>query len=299
MTNVLNISPSTSERMSMFTIFPGGPNIQEKMGPAGFERFCYVGKNKITFPRFIKFANCLNSAYKNIVIKAKSKVYDIPRAGSDETSIEQYFLEHPLRDNIQFIFWKTGTVDTSSMVYHADVPGLVYTGTGVVLGYLHSYVADIEGHITLELPYDDYIGYSINGGSFEQTGNLIQFTISSDTDVTLTKGSDTATFRLYKEYGSGSFEIEIKDINEYVDYVMSAQFTDGKINNILNMFTAIEERNEHFYPKNFASLSLYTSSESVANNTPSIFKVPAALVADDYNNKHFMKNITGVSVNVY
>ena len=326
-TTILGIKPAiTNSRGSSFT----HPNadIVERMGPENNERFCSIKNDEITFPYISKFEKIyehtenvdgavFKTGSRNIILKAETEKYSIPRIDSDEVSIEQYFLEHPFKNNIQYIFWKTGD-NTSDVSFHADVPGLIYTGTGVVLGYLHSYVANMDGHIILELPYDDYSSYSISGASYEFIGNnLIRFTISNNINVTIKKGNDEATFKLYKydDYSSHNDQFEIKNVSEYADYIMAARLTDGKITSILNMLTATEFRNTNYslngvngkqyiintsyYPKYFASLSLYVSSESVTNITPSIFKVPAALVADGDGNKYFMKDVTGVSVNTY
>ena len=276
--------------------------LKEEIGPTGYEKYCNFkrvnGVTKVTIPHIDVFGN--RNQYCNIVLTGKTEKYDIPMYGNDfELSVKQYFLEHPTRNGIQYLFWDNEET-TSLIEYKAMVPGLIYTSGGNILGYLHSYVSDINGNITLELPYPNYTGYTISGAQFDQQENKIIFRgIASDTQITLSDGESTIFFTLYG-YGtySGINTYKIKNVNEFADYIIAAQLTDGKVTSVLNMLTEMDFRNAVYYPKYFTTLKLYSSSESVKNITPNIYKVPAALVQKGNSGKVFMTNVTGISANV-
>ena len=299
---------NSSYRASTISSAPGA--IKEQMGPEGYEKYCNLtSQNRIsvTIPHIDKFEKC--NDYSNIVLIGRTEKYTIPIYGGNfEYSVKQYFLEHPTRNGIQYLFWDNEQND-STIVLIAMIPGLVYdTNDGTVLGYLHNYVAtnpEDGGGIILELPYTDEDGYSISGAPFIQDSNKIEFYgITSETEVTITKGANYASFKLFP-YNSSSGEgiYKIKNVNEFADYIIASQMTDGKITSVLNALTETKTINSNssgivYYPKYFMTLGLYTSSESVKNITPNIYKVPAALVPKD-GERIFMKDVTGISGNIF
>lgn len=301
---------NSSYRASTISSAPGA--IKEQIGPEGYEKYCNLTSQNgisVTIPHIDRFEKC--NDYSNIILTGRTDRYTIPIYGGDfEYSVKQYFLEHPTRDGIQYLFWNNEQND-STIVLIAMIPGLVYdTNDGTVLGYLHSYVAtNLEdgGGIILELPYTDEDDYSIHGAQIRRIpdSNKIEFYgITSETEVTITKGENYASFKLFP-YNSSSGEsvYKIKNVNEFADYIIASQMTDNKITSILNILTETRAINSNssgiiYYPKYFMTLKLYTSSESVKNITPNIYKVPAALVPKD-GDKIFMKDVTGISGNVF
>lgn len=279
-------------------------SIVEAIGPAGNEKFCNLkkdsnGKISASFPHIDMFSNF--NAYKNIVLTGRSAIYEIPIYKDFETSVKQYFLEHPTRDGIQYVFYNNGAADNTTE-YLAMVPGLVIGDNGTVLGYLHSYVADFEGHVAFEIPYGESVNsYSFSGCTFDATTqeNLINFNVESGAEVTVSNknSGDSATVTLFAcNSSSGTQTFEIKNVNEFADYIIAAQLTDGTINNVLRELDTVVFYNSRYYPKRFATLKLYTSCESAKNMTPSIYKVPAALV-NNGNKKVFMTDVTGIATN--
>lgn len=277
-------------------------SIVESIGPSGNEKFCNLkrdssGKISASFPRIDRFLD--SNAYKNIVLTGRTAVYEIPIYKDRETSTKQYFLEHPTRDGIQYVFWKNDN-ESDEIKYQAMVPGLVIGDNGTILGYLHSYVADFEGHVAFEIPYGESINsYNFSGCTFDTTTqeNLINFNVASGAEVTVSKNGDSTTITLFACNSSTSTQtLEIKNVNEFADYIIAAQLTDGSINNVLRELDTDIFRGGNYYPKRFATLKLYTSCESAKNITPSIYKVPAALVNKE-SKKVFMTGVTGIATN--
>lgn len=282
-------------------------SIVESIGPAGNEKFCNLkkgsdGKISASFPHIDRFSDY--NTYKNIVLTGRTAVYEIPTYKDRETSIKQYFLEHPTRDGIQYVFWKNDN-ESDEIKYQAMVPGLVIGDSGTVLGYLHSYVADVigeSGKVEFEIPYtESYNDYSFSSKDciIEPGGdNLVIFrAVDSETEVTISKGEDSTTITLFACNSSTSTQtLEIKNVNEFADYIIAAQLTDGSINSVLRELDTDIFYSGKYYPKRFATLKLYTSCESAKNMTPSIYKVPAALVNKE-SKKVFMTDVTGIATN--
>ena len=287
-----------------------GSTIQEKIGPENYEKYCYFSQGNVTIPHIDVFAKC--NAYKDIILTGNTELYDIPLLTGDTTntdsnlyeySIKQYFLEHKTRNGIQYLF-HDNEILTSGIKYTVMIPGLVYledendNDNGEIFGYLHSYVADSNGNVTLELPYPEYTDFSISSTlSYNQNENKIIFEgVNSISTVKIYKGLKYVEFKLFPSKSNNFETYKIKNVNEFADYIIASQFTDNKITNVINMLTEIEFRDAVYYPKYFISLKLHGSSETVKNNTPNLYKVPAALVIKG-NDKVFMKDVVGISAN--
>lgn len=299
----------TGENGNVGSVVYDTGSIVESIGPTGYEKFCSLKKDSdgtisASFPHIDKFPSF--NAYKNIILSGRTAVYDIPVYKDSETSIKQYFLEHPTRDGIQYVFWNNGAEDNTTE-YLAMVPGLVIGQNGTILGYLHSYVADVQGEngkVEFEIPYtedvNNYLFSSKDCTPEPQGDNLVVFrAVDSRTEVTISKGEDSATITLFA-YGSNTDvqQFEIKNVNEFADYIIAAQLTDGKINSVLRELDTVVFHSGGYYPKRFATLKLYTSCESAKNITPSIYKVPAALVNRN-GKKVFMTDVAGLATNVF
>ena len=289
-------SSSLALRLGTFNSFLN--TVKEWIGPSGYEGYCRLKAGEITIPHIDEFSRY--NQYKNIVLVASTEEYSIPIYGNSFVdSVKQYFLENKTRDGIQCLFWNNEAAG-GSLQYTAMIPGLLYTSSSNIFAYLHSYVANVNGDVVLELPYDDYLSYTLSGApSMDQVDNIITIHgIIEETQLMLSNGTSNVYFKLYAyNSSSGSTVYKIKNVNEYFDYIIAAQLTDGKIASILNMLTEIEFRDANYYPKYFTSLRLYTSSEAVKNITPNIYKVPVALVPAN-GGKVLLKNVTGISANI-
>lgn len=294
----------TNSDLRLSSIISSG-TIKEQIGPTGYEKFCSIkktnGQVSVTFPHVDKFPN--GNAYNDIILTGETQEYQIPLYGeSFEYSVKQYFLEHPARDGIQYLFWDNGERG-SNIQFLAMIPGLVCSEDWTPIGYLHSYVADLNGQVVFEIPYTSSINdFTISGGAWApgSESNVIVFSsIDSETTITITRKSDNikATFNLFAYNSSTNVGIyKIKNVNEFADYLIATQIA-SKVPDIINKLTEIGTVSGEYYPVNFMTLKLYSSSEAVKNITPSVYKVPVALVNKN-SSKVFMIDVTGVSANV-
>ena len=267
--------------------------IVESAGPSGYENYAYLKKEnnetKVTFPHIDRFNNSANN-YQEIILSGSTDTYGITiYENNEEYSLKQYFLENPIRESkIQYL------IKADNNGFTAFIPGLVFNSLNVFC-YVHSYIAE-DGEVTIELPFNQdehvYSDYSIENCSFTRNGNIITLTnIAESKEVTIKLSEDNfAKFWVFADDPDGEGDdFAIKDACMYGDYIIASQLANNLpgVNNILQnsrLNSNIENR--------FTSLELYTPAEIAPNNTPRIYKVPAAFV----NNK-FMTNVVGISTN--
>lgn len=296
------------------TIHTYSTNLVESIGPDYGKRCACFKKSGSTTTLTTPHIDLFDTFDKNIILKGNTANYTVGIYGNNITSLNQYFLEHKTRDGIQYLIFIDENEQNPLNKYKAFIPGLLYDPTsGNILGYIHSYVSDSNGNVVIEVPYDDTSGYSIEGPSYSQSGNII--TISdirtNGVQVFLAHNSDSTVFYLYTS-PTGTMQVDVKTVNEYGDYVVASQLAGSNIKNILNSLSELEERTitippresggepetiTEYFPVNFISLLNYTPSEGVKNITPNIYKVPAAFVPVS-GTKKFMINVTGISANL-
>lgn len=293
--------------------------IEESIGPENDEKLCHFafiddeyiqtaphidifnveGDNRVIEDQDIKCSD--NILLSNVTLDIDANYYN-----NDEDTLDQYFLEYPTRDGIQYLIWWRSLSSLDS--FEAFVPGLLYSDNGKVLGFLHSHVADDENKIKLEVPYIDGDDYYIDGEGFEyeKSGNIITIDIGSNNEVMveLSDGTNSKIFFLYsKNYSTEKKRYRVKDANEYGDYTIAAQLT--RYNSVKEVLDVLSEMKSVFLneqvgftylPKTYRSLALIKSSESVKNISLSMYKVPAAFVKKG-DAKIFMTDVTGIAAN--
>lgn len=300
----------------------------EKIGPSGYEKYAHIigsTDQASTFPHIDKFRT-LSDIYDNnlpsnirdhgaIVLSGTTYQYTVDVYDNNIISLNQYFLEHPTRDGIQYLIFVDEEDSNPQYRFKTFIPGLLYDSEGVVLGYLHSYVANSSGKIILELPYINSTGYSIQGVTNNYTGseNLVELTVYSNSYLSIAKGSHTIqNIKLFRNgSANGTRTFTVKNVNEYGDYTVAAQLTSNNVKDIVEFLSELNEEtiiltpDNHgienigirtWFPTTFISLLNRTPSEEVANITPNFYNVPAAFVPTN-NNKVFMTDVFGVSAN--
>lgn len=290
--------------------------IDEMIGPEGNEGLChfaYVDSSYIhTAPHIDIFkvegdnrTKVSGEKHDNIILSGITVDISAKYYSDDLTSLSQYFLEHPTRENkIQYLIWYD--IDRENP-YLAFVPGLVSSSSGEVLGYVHSHVANNSGEVTFEHPYLDGRTYTLSGDGFTYTEDSNLFTItlnSNNAIVTVSNGSESASFNIYKQnYQTTDKEYRVKVVNEFGDYIIAAQLTENNaVDEVLDFLSATEHVfindsvGNILLPKTFKSFNLMSFSESVENISLGIYKVPIAIVPNGAR-RFFMTNITGISTN--
>ena len=299
--NFLKAHGNTKGRISC-----GNNTLIESIGPTGYEAFCHFSTTTATSPHIDIFPNILNGS---IVLSGNTNIYDVPMLldGTDQDSIEQYFLEHPTREGkLQYLI-EYDDNDEHAHRYKFIVPGLIYDDTcGKVLGFLKSYLTDENHNVVFEAPYNNSLTYNFSGDGLtvSQSGRFYTLhTTSNKCTVTLVAGIYRAEFYIYQNVSSTIEHYTIKNINEYADYCIAAQLVpDQNISSIKDYFEDSEQvsdpnhQSNNWYPVHFKSMYLWSFSETVKNITPNIYKVPAAFVTNG-NEKVFMINVTGISTN--
>lgn len=275
--------------------------VMELKGPSGYDKFCHINSELITAPHIDLFQNVNTSG--GIILSGNTRncgirLLDI---GKELDSIKQYFLENKSRDELQYLIYDTEN-QASPNSFVPLIPGLIYSISGKPLGYLHSYVANRDGTLELEIPYTDNIyDYEIVGTSnYRISGNTFTFyDVSNNLDITLIHGSEYAGFSIYKnecrEETNITENLKVKIVNEYADYLIASQKASD-INGLLNKFSEMVLYNNKYYCKAFMSLRLFTFSEYVNNIGTKLYKVPAALVPTGLSRK-FMTDVIGLSTN--
>ena len=298
-------------------------DIEEGIGPGSNEKCACFSVNRNTIPHIDLF-NTITDTYDtlpegiydhgDIILRGSTLEYTIKKYADDDlTSLKQYFLENPTRSEIQYLIWDSGA--DSAGRFTAFIPGLLYSSvSGNPLGYVNSYIADENNSIVVKLPYlEDYQSYELQvaAGTATVSKNNDQITISNifdgSVELELTCGSDSVLFNVYPNNLTGvDTSYIVKTVNEFGDYSVASRKAVN-INDIIDILSEMEYKSvtipgnppitiNKYFPKTYPSLILYSTSESVMNMTPNIYKVTAALVPND-GSRAFMIDVVGISAN--
>lgn len=293
MSDIINFKKSRGIHQGLITCSAG---LKEYIGPTGYEKFFYITPEEVTVPHIDLFDD--NRYNTKIFLSGITEDVDITIYNNNVIdSIKQYYLKHPTRDGIQYLIYDNED-PTDPNAYTTIVPGVIYSDSGIILGYLHSYVANDYFKIYMELPYgSDYGSYSITGDRISCTrdGNLVTISISGSTTATINDGTNSASFNLFVKNPESDFNqtVRVKNVNIFGDYLIAA----GEVNSILDIeriFSTLVMIDSKYYCERFMSIKLFSFAEYDIDIAPGIYKVPAALVPTE-NGKVFMTDVIGLS----
>lgn len=275
-------------------------SVTESKGPSGYDSYLHLTSNLITVPHIDIFQA---DSSENIVLSGTTKNLDIQllATGKKLDSINQYFLENKTRDNLQYLIYDNGNLSSQNS-FIPLIPGLLYSTNGVVLGYLHSYIADRHGDVELEIPYtDDINDYEIIGtDDYSKSDNIITIHgVFSNLNITLKKGDELVGFSVYENQCREATNIvencKVKIVNNHGDYLIASGKAEN-LNSLLHKFSELIMIDNKYYCKEFMSLGLFSFGELVKNIGTCIYKVPAALVPVN-TDRVFMTDVIGLSTN--
>lgn len=272
-----------SKESGFGTITTNG-TLNESVGPAGREGYCLLRGNYCTTPYKKQFKKA-SKGNNMILLEGNTKDYTVPFYGDNMDSLDQYFLEHKVRDDnkLQCLIYVSD--EQNNPPYIAFCPGLITSITGEVLGYLHSHVADQNGKVVFEIPDNTTKTYSFDKTAVK-SGNKYTFTNVTGT-VTINDGE--GSFNLYAT-PNGTVTLKVKNVCDYFDYILAACIT----NNVESALTYITDGDTF---KSFPLMSLELFADAIKDVTPSIYKVPAAFVPVSPNSidRKLMVNVAGMS----